>query len=467
MIRYAAIRTACRFMTSLTSTLANMTTMTPVNTTQNATPALVPPPALSQPHVRDLYSQCIHCGLCLPACPTYSVFQTEMDNPRGRIQLITAAAEGRIAVDGPFQEHLELCLGCRACETACPSGVQYGALYELAREAIEEQRQISRTERFVRDLALRRLLPHRTRLRLMARGLWLYQRLGLQGLARHIPFLPPMLRTMEELTPPLSAAFPDYSHPAPAVGDERGEVALLYGCVQDAFLSSVNTATVRVLQRNGYAVHFPQGQSCCGAAPLHIGEGEIARELARRNIDACLERDFVAIISNAGGCGATLKHYDQLLQDDPAYAAKAKAFVAKLQDVSEFLAANLHMPPTGTLNLRVTYVDSCHLRHGQKVVRQPRQLLQSIPGLHYVELKQPDMCCGSAGVYNIMQQETATQVLDAKMQDVTAARPDVVVTTNTGCHMQMIQGVRQAGLQAEVLHVVELLDRAYFAAAPA
>jgi glycolate oxidase iron-sulfur subunit len=216
-----------------------------------------------------------------------------------------------------------------------------------------------------------------------------------------------------------------------------------------------------VLQRNGYEVHFPRDQTCCGAAPLHVGEGNLARDLARRNIDAFAAGDFVAVLNNAGGCGATLREYAHLLADDPVYSEKARQFVAKLQDVNEFLAGHLHTPPTGRLDVRVAYVDSCHLRHGQKIVRQPRQLLGAIPGVTLVELRQPDMCCGSAGVYNIMQPELAAQVLDAKMADVAGVQPDVVVTTNTGCQLQMIYGVKKSGLKAKVLHLFELLDRSY------
>ncbi len=417
--------------------------------------------SLTTPDVRALLTQCIHCGLCLPACPTYAVYHTEMDAPRGRIALIQAAADGRVGMHGAFQEHIELCLGCRACETACPSGVKYGALLEVAREAIEVERSVSSGERIIRWLALRQLLAHPARLRWLARVMYLYQISGLQIVVQKLHALPQGLRVMEALLPALTPEFPDYSRPAPPVGDKRGDVAFLYGCVQDAFLPGVNAATVRVLQRNGYEVHFPAMQTCCGAAPLHLGERDLARELARRNIDACSDREYVAIISNAGGCGATLKQYDHLLVDDPTYAAKAKQFVAKLQDISEFLAVNLHRPPTGRLPVRVTYMDSCHLRHGQRVIRQPRQLLQSIPDLQLIELKQPEMCCGSAGVYNIMQTSTADRVLDAKIADVAATRPEFIAVSNTGCHMQIIHGARQAGLPAQVAHVVELLDRSY------
>lgn len=441
-----------------------MTTLPAAQTTIAAkTPAAdpTPPRALDDPHVRGLLSQCIHCGLCLSACPTYAVFHTEMDSPRGRIALIQAAADGRIGLEGSFQEHMDLCLACRACETACPSGVQYGALIEAARIALAEEIRPGLVGRFASWLGLRQLMPHANRLRGLARGLRLYQVSGLQRLLRGSRLLPSRLRVMEGLLPPLPATYPDYRRPAPAVGRKRGEVAMLYGCVQDAFLAGVNAATVRVLQRNGYEVHFPAGQTCCGAAQLHLGEDELARELARRNINACLKRDYAAIISNAGGCGATLKQVDQLLADDPIYAERARAFVGKVRDISEFLAEHLHQPPTGRLDLRVTYADSCHLRHGQRVIHQPRQLIQAIPGVELVELRQPEMCCGSAGVYNILQPATAGEVLDAKMADVIGTQAQVVVVTNTGCHMQLLYGVRQAGLRAEVLHLVELLDRSY------
>lgn len=417
--------------------------------------------ALNTPEFHSLLDQCVHCGLCLPACPTYTVFHTEMDSPRGRIQLMHAAADGRIDTSGAFAEHIDLCLGCRACETACPSGVQYGLLLEATRATMLAERKVGRVEAFVRWFALRQLIPHRNRLRLLARLLEFDQAIGLSAFVRKLNLLPPNLQAMAELLPPLSTRYPDYRRPAPALGEQRGVVALLVGCVQDAFLSDVNAATVRVLQRNGYEVHFPRTQTCCGAAPLHIGEAELARDLARQNLDAFDSPDFVAILNNAGGCGATLKEYAHLLAGDPAYAAKAQRFVAKLQDISEFLADHLHTPPRGRIERRVTYVDSCHLRHGQKVIRQPRQLLTAINGITLIELKQPDMCCGSAGVYNITQPETATQVLDAKLADIAATRAQTVVTTNTGCHMQLLYGVKQAALNAEVIHLVQLLDRAY------
>lgn len=418
---------------------------------------------LATPAFGRLLRQCIHCGLCLQACPTYAVFGTEMDGPRGRIALLRAAAEGRVGLDGPVREHLSRCLACRACETACPSGVQYGALVETARIALERARRPGAFERLARRVTLRGLLPHAGRLRLLARLARLYQRSGLQNAVRSSSILPERLRAVEALLPSLPARYPDYRRPALAEGQRQGAVAFFHGCVQESFLGGVNEATIRVLQRNGYEVHFPAGQTCCGAAPLHVGDEEQARRLARRNVDAFLANDYDAIVNNAGGCGAMLKEYDHLLRDDPDYAHKAKRFVAKVADVSEFLAAHLNNRPTGILRVRATYVDSCHLRHAQKVVRQPRDLLRAIPGLELVELRQPDRCCGSAGTYNILHTDIANAVLDAKMADIAASGADTVVTTNAGCYLQLVYGVRRARLKAEVVHLVELLDRSYAA----
>jgi len=422
-----------------------------------------PSSLLTSPRFQAWLDQCIHCGLCLPACPTYGVFRTEMDNPRGRIDLMRAAAEGRIGLDGAFRRHIELCLACRACESACPSGVRYGALVDAARAAIETSRTHGWRERFLRWLFLRQMLPHPRRLRRAAALLRLYQRLGLPRLVQQLPLLPTPLRAVEALLPPLQpsshSAIQPPSHPATQPSSPT--VAFFHGCVQDAFFAGVNAATVRVLQRNGYAVHVPPGQTCCGAAPLHLGERELARELARRNVDLFLAGDYDAIINNAGGCGAALKEYPHLLEDDPAYAEKARRFAAKVQDISEFLAQHLHVAPQGEVRARATYVDSCHLRHAQKVVHPPRELLRAIPGLELVELARPDWCCGSAGVYNVLQRETADAVLDAKMADIAATGAELIVTTNTGCHLQLLYGVRRAGLRARVAHLVEVLEWAY------
>jgi glycolate oxidase iron-sulfur subunit len=429
-------------------------------------------PHLNQPEYQARLQQaaisqpCIHCGLCLQACPTYTLFGTEMDSPRGRISLIQAASQGRIDFAGAFQEHIQLCLACRACESACPSGVQYGSLVEIARIAMEENRQPSLTERATRWLALRQLMPRLPRLKIIARLMRLYQALGLSALARQMDLLPERLKAMEGLLPPMPGHYSDYRQPAPALEVQQGQVAFFYGCIQEAFLAQVNQATIRVLQANGFAVHFPATQTCCGAAQLHLGEEALARQLARQNIDAFLQVDaaegpFEAIINNAGGCGASLKEYAHLLKEDPLYAEKARRFSALVKDISEFLVDHLYVSPRGEIRARVTYADSCHLRHAQKVVDPPRSLLKSVPGIELVELKQPDQCCGSAGVYNILQAETANAILDKKMSDIAATGAEIIVTTNTGCHMQLQYGVRKAHLPMQVVHLVEILDRSY------
>ncbi len=417
---------------------------------------------------KNKLAQCIHCGLCLQACPTYAVFGTEMDAPRGRIALMRAASDGRLTPEqfnDAFTTHINLCLACRACETACPSGVQYGALLDGAHKTIVANHAPGAVENFVRWLGLREMMPHVERMKFVARLMWLYEKSGVQKLVRAINFLPKPLKAMEAILPPIEPRYRDYRAPAPAIGEKRGTVAFFIGCIQEAFLSSVNEATIRVLQRNGYEVHFPAGQTCCGAAQLHVGEYDLVRQLAKQNIDAFLAREYDAILSNAGGCGATLRtEYAHLFHDDSAYAAKAKKFSAQVQDVNEFIAAHYTNPPKGNVPVRVTYSDSCHLRHVQKVVKQPRDLIKSIPGVQLVELKLPDRCCGSAGVYNIVNASVADDVLAAKMADIATTGAQMIVASNIGCHMQLIAGARQAQLNVPVVHVMQLLDMAYQAA---
>lgn len=412
---------------------------------------------------RALLDQCIHCGMCLESCPTYGVFGSEMDSPRGRIALMRAAADGRVPVgkDSTFATHIERCLGCLSCESACPSGVQYGELVDEARAVLAHDHTPGLPERALRWVGLRQLMPHTERLKWLARGAWLYQRSGAQRLVRNSPLLPTALRSMERILPPITPRYRSYRATAPAIGPKRGTVAFMVGCIQEAFLAQVNQASVRVLQHNGFDVVFPHGQTCCGAAQVHNGENEIARSLARANIDACLALDVDAIISNAGGCGLTLKEYAHLLHDDADYSARAAMFVEKVFDISEFLVAHALVAPTHAVPATVTYVDSCHLRHGQRVVKQPRAILQSVPELRLVELSRPDQCCGSAGTYNISQPGIAAQVLAAKMADVRGTGAEIVAVSNTGCHMQLIAGVREAGLDARVLHIVQILDMAY------
>ncbi len=411
--------------------------------------------------LRSLAEKCVHCGLCLPACPTYDIFRTEMEGPRGRIWLMRAAAEGTIPLGGAYAKHIDLCLGCRACEAVCPSGVPYGALLEAARAQLAHNAPPSRVRQLLQRMVFRELLGHPGRLRVLAALTRLFQWLGLTQLARRIPARFRRLRVMVSLLPPLTGERVRPGAVYPAQGKRRGRVAFFHGCVQDAFLGRVNVATVRVLQRNGYEVYVPKGQTCCGAPALHAGDVDTAREMARRTIDLFLASGSDAYINNAGGCGATLQEYPHLLADDPVYAERAREFAARVVDINAFLAHSLHTPPPHPVPTRVTYVDSCHLRNVQRVVEEPRRLLRSIPGVELVELARPDRCCGSAGVYNIPHPDVADQVLDAKTADIASTGAEVIVTSNTGCYLQMVRGVHKAGLRARVVHVVELLDEAY------
>lgn len=415
--------------------------------------------------------QCIHCGLCLQACPTYAVFGTEMDSPRGRIALMRAATAGRLELEdlrGGFAQHIQLCLVCRACETACPSGVQYGSLVEMARSVVENNRTPGIGERFLRWAGTGLLMPNLLLLKFTALLLWCYQLTGLQRAVRALHLLSKTLRAMENIIPPVRMKFTPLEAHLPARDGRQGRVLFFTGCIQEALLSPVNHATLRVLQRNGYEVLAPRRQTCCGAAHLHLGDIEGAKKLARRNIEVFLSSGdgFEAVICNAGGCGAALKEYPRLLVDDPHYTGQAEEFSARVRDISEFLADHRIQAPQGRIEARAVYSDSCHLRHVQKVVKQPRELLREIPGLQLVELSSPDRCCGSAGVYNIAEVDTAAQILDAKLADIAATGADLIVTSNTGCQLQLLAGARRAGLNAKVMHVVEVLDMAYAAEEP-
>ena len=411
----------------------------------------------------DLTRRCVHCGMCLTACPTYDIFKTEMDGPRGRIVLAQALAEQTIAPsDGAVDLHLERCLGCLACEAVCPSGVEYGAILELARTRVAAQKPPAWLERLARRLVLGFVIPARPALRALAIFLWLYQRSGLQRLVRALRVLPAGLANMERLLPPLKLVWP---RPRPPAAAGRPRIAFFSGCVQDAFLSEVNRATVSILEKSGFDVVVPGEQTCCGALHAHLAEHQLACDLARRNIRAFAAADVEAVVVNAGGCGAHLKTYGDLLADDPTCAAAARAFAGQVFDLSEFLAARADARPLPAAHpdrtLRVTYADSCHLRNAQHVADAPRRLIRTIPGVEYIELEGADRCCGSAGVYNIVHADIAGQLLDDKVANILKTGAEVVVTTNSGCHFQLQAGLRAAGAPVRVLHLAELLDESY------
>ena len=411
-------------------------------------------------------NQCVHCGLCLASCPTFSELGTEMDSPRGRIFLIKSLAEGRIALTESTARHLSLCLDCRACETVCPAGVPYGRLIEAAKVEIEHRRPGSWGRRLFRWLNFGLLLPRPALLRAAASLLRLYQVSGAQDLVRRtglVRRLPGTLPAWEALTPRIPSAAARAALPPliPAEGPRRARVALLTGCVQSVVFGEHNRATARVLTRNGCEVVVPPTQGCCGALNAHGGDHARALELARRTIDVFEAAGVDAVIVNTSGCGAHMKAYSTLLADDPAYAARAQRFSAIVKDIAEFLAQEPLRGPLRPVPMMVAYHDPCHVVHGQKIRTQPRQLLAQIPGLTLVPLTESDWCCGSAGIYNLTQPEMAERLLARKVQHVLATRADALVTANPGCILQIEKGLRARGSTMPVLHLVEVLDRAY------
>ncbi len=419
---------------------------------------------IEQPAQVDL-DRCVHCGLCLNACPTYRELGLEMDSPRGRIYQMVKVAEGELPIGASYVRHIDLCLACRACETACPSGVQYGRLVEAARAQIEQVVRRPLGARLLRALVFGHLLSSRFGLRAAAFGLYVYQKSGLRRLVRGSGILGRLGRIgrLEALAP--GAEFPSFfrhfGKVFPAEGQRRYRVAFLGGCIASVTFARLNEATVRVLQKNGCEVTVPAGQTCCGALHVHSGYREAARRRARENIEAFLGGGYDAIITNAAGCGATLKEYGDLLGDDGEYAERARQFSGLVKDVTEFLASIELNAALGPVRGTATYQDSCHLAHGQRVRAAPRRLLAAVPELNFKELPLSDLCCGSAGIYNVVENEMAMALLERKMETVNSTGADLVVTANPGCLLQLRAGVRLFGRGQQVLHVVEVLDRAY------
>lgn len=415
------------------------------------------------------YSRCVHCGLCLNHCPTYRLWHQEADSPRGRIRQIALVDQGRLELGETFVTHIDRCLDCRACETACPSGVEYGKLVELARAQIEQDYKRPLASRIARDFVYRRLLPYQSRIATAARVLRLYQRSGLAALVRATGILRLLtLQERERLLPPIDSRFffGELGATFPARGARRARVALFAGCIAQVTFSELNRATIRVLQANGCEVVVPAAQVCCGALPEHAGVRDVARKLALRNLAAFDVDQFDAIITNAAGCGSTLKEYTRLFEGaHPAEAQtqaheQAAKFTSKMRDVTEFLAELGLTATMRTVPLRVTYQDSCHLAHGQKIREAPRQLIRAVPGVEFVEMALADQCCGSAGVYNVTETKASMDLLALKMDYARDSKAQAIVTANPGCILQLRAGAAIYGTGQEVLHVVELLDRA-------
>jgi glycolate oxidase iron-sulfur subunit len=411
-----------------------------------------------RPPDTSIIDDCVHCGFCLPTCPTYALWGEEMDSPRGRIHLMAQGRDGEPMTDS-MVGHFDACLGCMACVTSCPSGVQYDRLITATRAQVERRHTRSLSERSLRA-GIFALFPYRRRLGVLRGPLRVYQRSGLERLLRRsglLDRLPQPLRTLATLLPPIG---PVTELPArlPAAGERRGTVALLAGCVQQAFFSSVNAATARVLVAEGFDVVVPAGQGCCGALSEHSGREDEAKGFARRTIDAFGPLDVDALVINSAGCGTSVKEYGELLDDDPAYRQRAADLAERTVDVAEFLAAREPVATRHPLKMKVAYHDACHLGHAQGIRAEPRRLLGAIPGVELVEIADAELCCGSAGVYNLLQPDAATELGDRKAATVADTGADLLVAANPGCTLQISAALRRRGVELPVAHTVEVLD---------
>ncbi len=420
--------------------------------------------------------QCMHCGLCLPVCPTYATTKQERHSPRGRIALMRAVADEVQPVNPAFATEMYDCLGCLACQTACPAGVDYAQLIETARSDVELHRSLATpARRFWRTLTLRILFRHPRVLRGLGRLLRVYQRSGVETAVRKLRLtrlLPPSLRALEPLTPRMAPAWSRAliaPHESPS-STPRYRVALLTGCVQDLVFSDINRDTADVLLANDCAVHTPAVQPCCGSLHAHNGDLRTAAELARRLLDLLPPENYDAIISNAGGCGSHLRHFGTLLKDDPHYSSRATLWDEKLRDIHEWLShigcrAPSHHPTEPLTKQKITLLESCHLTHGQKITHAPRSLLALLPEYELVPLAESSWCCGSAGIYSITRPEESAQLLDRKIRHILASGAEIVAATNPGCHLQVARGLAERGLNIPILQPVSLLARAYRQAA--
>ena len=417
------------------------------------------------PPAPKLIDACVHCGFCLSTCPSYRVLGTEMDSPRGRVYMMDALNQGEIELTPAVVSHFDSCLGCLACTTTCPSGVQYDKLIAAMRPQIERNYQRPLVERLYRQFIFG-LFPYPNRLRLLLIPLFIYQKLGIQKLVRQtgiVEKISPHLAGMESNLPELSLSTFQDTLPAliPAQGKQRYRVGMILGCVQRLFFDRVNQATVRVLTANGCQIVIPPAQGCCAALPHHQGQEEQAKTLAREMIDSFADTDVDAIIINAAGCGHTLKEYGELLKDDPEYIQRAIDFSAKVKDVQEFLAdikLTTPLSPISIEPLTLVYQDACHLLHGQKISSQPRQLLKQIPNITLTEPLDAQLCCGSAGVYNMLQPETANELGRQKVNNLVNTGATIIASANPGCTLQIAKHLEIQGHQTQILHPIELLD---------
>ena len=441
-----------------------MTTTQPP-TTQHALPILLPGEPKNPGAEIDyrLFLDCVHCGLCTASCPTYVELGDENDGPRGRIYLMRGVTDGRIDLTHEVRRHLELCLDCRACETACPSGVQYGKLIEPFRIAMEQTGgEPAKSHDWFHRWILFRLFPYPDRMRKALIPARIAQRLGLMWLAEKtgmLRLLPARLRQLARMLPPPQPSGPPLPEVLPAEGKRRARVALFTGCVADAMFRHTNWATARVLQRNGCDVLVPRSQACCGAIHFHAGSSEPARQFADKNLDAFDYRNVDAVVVNVAGCGAMLKDYGHHWHDERQ--KQRGDFAAKTKDIHEFLDQLGIVPPTGEIPLTATYHDACHLCHAQKIREAPRKLLAQIPGLILKDLPESELCCGAAGTYNLTEPEMSARLSQRKMSNILSTGARVVVTANAGCLLQIQREARMQNQPLTVLHPMDLLDLSY------
>lgn len=411
-----------------------------------------------------IIDSCVHCGFCLSSCPTYLETGNELDSPRGRIYLIKSVNEEKISLGDSFVKHLDLCLGCLACETACPSDVKYRNLIEKSRFQIERRYKRKIIDRLHRWLIFS-LFPYGERLRLMLPLIYLYNKLGLRKILSSTGILKKVstnLYEMEKLIPNPKTMFPkQLPEISPAKAETKYRVAVLTGCVQSVFFSNTNEATLRVLTQNGCEVITPNEQSCCGALSIHSGRLDEGRKFARNFIDTFSSLDVDYIIINSAGCGSSVKDYADLLKNDNKYFKKAERISKKTKDLMEFLDEIDLNKDMKNVSLTVTYQDACHISNGQKIKAAPRNVLSKIPGIKFVEMNESDHCCGSAGIYNIVRKEMSTKILNRKINNVSQSKADYILASNPGCLIQIQKGLSKNNLNMKTAHPVEILDMAY------
>jgi glycolate oxidase iron-sulfur subunit len=418
----------------------------------------------SDPPKESKWADCVHCGLCLEACPTYEQLGQEQHSPRGRVHLIKSVAEGKLFVNEAFSDPVFTCLDCRACTTACPSNVDVGGLIEEARGQIRQAMPLKGWTGIVNKFFLERLFPHHERLNSVGSLLMFYQKSGLQKVIRKtglIKIMPEHLVEMESILPEVKTAVRKKYKKIKLIkarGETKRQVSILTGCIMDLMFSDINEATINVLTRNGNDVTIPKNQTCCGALHVHAGDREMGRRLAKQNMEAF--QDSEKVIVNAAGCGCMLKEYPELFHDEPEWYEKAKEFSAKIEDISKFLYDTGYETPKGSLNTRITYHDACHLAHGQGIIDEPRDLLLNIPGVEMVQMANADRCCGGAGIYNLTHPEMAGAVLESKMANV-PEDVEMISMGNPGCMLQMAIGVQKYGRNQKIVHTVQVLDWAY------